>query len=123
MNEYSDREKVLRIISRIVVDYYDVYVISTKRIATIAKLSKYKTFKVLHELRDEGLVERASQCPAQVSYGDVVELIGEAMPPINGWTITDKGRETSIYKVTEDEYKREMMKLAMGYNEEDNENG
>ncbi len=116
----TDHEKVLQKLSGIDVDWHDGSVLSAKDIANATKMSKYKILKILHELRDEGLVERASQgCPAQISYGEITELICEAMPPLNGWALTPKGRETDIYKAVEDEYERGMKEWANGNTAQD----
>lgn len=120
MNKFSNREKILRYISRIIVDWHDAYVVSAKDIANSTGLSKYKVLKILHELRDEGLVERATQgCPAQISYGETVELICEAMPPLNGWTLTHNGHESEIFKTVKKEYIRELEEWANGYDNEE----
>lgn len=112
----TDREKVLKKISSIDFcfnNWFDLRVISAQSIANATEMSRYKALKILHELCDDGLVERASQgCPAQVNYGEVTELICEAMPPLNGWALTSKGRETDIYKAVKDEYEHGMEEWA-----------
>ncbi len=128
LKNQTDREKVLKQISSLdfaLCNLFDLRVLPAQSIANATEMSKYKVLKILHELRDDGLVERASQgCPAQVSYGEITELICDAMPPLNGWALTAKGRETDVYKAVKDEFERGMEEWAKGcVGEEEDSNG
>ena len=91
------------------------YVFSARLIASGSKYSVYQVRKALHELRDFGLVKRDSEgCPAQVSYGEVPELICEAGPPMNGWSVTKKGKETDVYEKAFQEYCKGLEDWANG---------
>lgn len=122
----ENQEKVLQIMCKTELDIYgEIYVFSSREIAIRAKMSRQNVIKILHELHNKGLVEKASQgCPAQVSCGEVTELICDAAPPKNGWSLTDKSRESSIYKAEQEKFNKSLEKWANGsYNEEENSNG
>lgn len=73
-------------------------VVSTKEIAKILKWTEYRTRKAIKALVERGWIERASiGCPAVVSYGDYTELVCEAMPPKNGFAITQAGFQTDLW--------------------------
>ncbi|MCM1328074.1 MAG: hypothetical protein NC253_01410 [Ruminococcus sp.] len=107
--------KVFRTICRISHNFHGIFVFPARLIAESVGFSKYKTIKILHDLRGNGLVERSSQgCPAQVSCGEVVELICESSPPINGWALTPKARKTIAYMDAEDEFFKGIADLVKG---------
>ena len=81
-------------------------VVSTREVANALKWTAYRTRKAIHELVKRGWIERAScGCPAVVSCGEVPELVCEAMPPKNGYAITNRGFETDHWKVAYKEWR------------------
>lgn len=88
-------------------------VISSKNIAESCGLSVYKTRKIIKSLVDKELVERAS-CgrPAVVSYGEVAELECEAMPPLNGFALTQKAFETEEWKEMYENWEKSLAEWA-----------
>lgn len=122
----ADREKVFRAMCKMSHNFYlDSSVYTSREIAGIVEMPRCTVLKTLHELRNDGLVERASEgCPARVSYGEVVELICDAAPPINGWSLTEKARETAIYKEEAELFDKSMeewAERALGKDDDDNE--
>ncbi|MCM1328398.1 MAG: hypothetical protein NC253_03070 [Ruminococcus sp.] len=114
----TDTEKVFRVICKFSHNFYGISVFPAKLISERVGMSKYKTIKILHDLRNNGLVKRASQgCPAQFSHGEVEELICEDAPPINGWALTPKARKTIGYMDAEKEYLKGLAEWANGGNE------
>lgn len=90
-------------------------VISASEVVEDYKISKCKAYTVLHELRDEGLVERVSiGRPAVVEGYEYRELVSEAMPPLCGWGITKKGAQTDYYKRAWEEYCQGLCEWAEG---------
>lgn len=78
----ADREKVFRTICKMSHNFYRISVYSSREIALNAVMPRYTVLKILHELRDDGLVEYASR-------GD---------PALSGWSLTVKARESVIFK-------------------------
>lgn len=77
----------------------DKAVVPISDLVAMLKITKYRARKALKELRELGLIEYTSQGrPSIVSYGEVTELVCEALPPINGYALTEKGFETELYK-------------------------
>lgn len=112
-NITAEKELVFRMMCKMAQNWYGVDVFSSKSIAESTGLSKYKTLKILHLLRDEGLVKNG--CigrPAVVSGGEYEELECEAMPPLRGFSITEKGSETDIFKQESDAYDKSMAEWA-----------
>ena len=84
-------------------------------------MTKHAAKKALKALISEGLVEYTSQgCPAIVSYGEYPELIEEARPPINGYTLAKRAFETEEWKSAYAEWCRSMEEWANAPMEEDN---
>lgn len=95
------------------IECYDVF--SSAILAKRTELSQYKTLKALHCLCDLGMVERASMgCPAQFSYGEITEMICDAAPPISGWSLTEKGRETDVFQKAKKEFEDSFNAWARG---------
>lgn len=91
------------------------YVFSSKLLANSAGMPRYKAIKALHELRDQGLIKRDSEgCPAVVTCGEIVELVCEARPPLNGWSVTEEGRKTEVYSQAYKEYCKGLEDWANG---------
>lgn len=85
-------------------------------VALIGNESKYAVRNCLKSLMNDGLICRKSQgCPAIVSYGEVPELVCDAMPPINGYCLTEKGYLTSEWKNAYRAWERSMEEWANGY--------
>lgn len=103
--------------------YSNVYapdrtVVPISSIEVVLEISKYRIRKALKELRELGLIEYTSQGrPAIVSYGEVTELVCEALPPINGYALTEKGFETELYKQKYAKWQKDLEEWA---NDENN---
>ena len=96
----------------------DKAVVPISSLVNVLEWTKYRTRKALKELRELGLIEYTSQgCPAIVSYGEITELICEAMPPINGYALTEKGFESNLYKQKYAKWKKDLEEWA---NDENN---
>ena len=96
----------------------DKAVVPISSLVNVLEWTKYRTRKALKELRELGLIEYTSQgCPAIVSYGEITELICEAMPPINGYALTEKGFESNLYKQKYAKWKKDLEERA---NDENN---
>lgn len=77
-------------------------------------LTRYKARKALKQLKKEGLIEYASQGQPAIfsqSAESYPELIDEARPPINGYSLTKKGRNTETYKKKLKELENDMEKF------------
>lgn len=80
-------------------------------------VSKYRLRLTLKELIADGIVEYKSVgCPAVESCGEYRELICDAGPPINGYTLTKKGQELDICKQLKEQFHEDMRKLCEGTN-------
>ena len=81
----------------------------------LGNVTKYGARQALKRLMADGLVEYTSQgCPAVISYGEVPELIADAAPPINGYSLTKKGFETPEWKQAYKEWNKLMEEWANG---------
>lgn len=90
-------------------------VVSTREVARALKWTEYRTRKAIRELVSRGWIERAScGCPAVVSYGEVPELVHDAMPPKNGYAITRDGFQTDHWKIAYKEWCDSMAEWANG---------
>lgn len=97
--ELSNQYLVLKTLCRWEQNEYDFDIFSSKAIAESLEISRYAALKALHALMHECLVERGSAgCPAVVTGGEYNELVSDAAPPVNGFRLTDKARETEMYK-------------------------
>ena len=89
----------------------DRYIESIGEVSKELGITKYQAAKVVHSLCNEGLLERTSLgCPAEVAYygeGEP-ELIDDAHPPLNGFSLTKKALETEEYKRADKEYIEEL---------------
>lgn len=75
--------------------------------------TKYRIKKALKGLISIGYVKFTSQGrPAIVSYGEVPELVCEAKPPVNGYTLTESAFKTPIWRKMYAEWEADMAKLA-----------
>ncbi len=101
----------------------DKYPLSTNElIGEIKGLTKYRARVAIHELEDEGMVEYTSQgFPAVVSCGEYAELVCEARPPKNGYTLTEKAFDSDRWKDAYAAWNKSMEEWANGGNEEDAE--
>ncbi|MEZ3438613.1 MAG: hypothetical protein K1W18_07010 [Oscillospiraceae bacterium] len=116
----AECKKVLRVMCEMAQNLFDVSVFTSQEIAIQAEMPRCKVLKIIHELRDDGFVERASQgCPAIETYGEVVELLCDAAPPRNGWSLTEKARESAAYKAAVEEFDRSLEEWAKGLCKED----
>lgn len=111
----KDMQTVLERMCDLSQNFYGVDVFTSKDIMRRTSLTRYKVLQVLNHLRETGIVERASMgCPAQMSYGEITEMICEAAPPVNGWRLTSKGRETDAYKAAVKEFNNSLAEWANG---------
>ena len=96
-------------------------VVSTKEIAKMLGWTRYRVKKAVKALVLEGVIERAS-CgnPAVESIGEYSELVYDAMPPKNGFAISEKGFGCDEWKETYKEWSDSMARWANG-TEETNE--
>lgn len=77
------------------------------------EVTKYRMRKALKELIADGLIEYTSQGqPAVESYGEYLELVSEAAPPINGYALTKAGFESDEWKAASDERDKAYKKWA-----------
>ena len=120
------KEKILTMLINCQISTYtalyapDTAVISTGDIVRdIPGLTRYRARIALKELQAESLVEYTSQGrPAVVSYGEVPELVCDAMPPINGYALTKQAYETDTWKQAHKDWEKSMEEWANGYEEE-----
>ncbi len=90
-------------------------VISTGETANACQWTKYRVQKAIKLLREKGLIERAScGCPAVESVGEYRELVHDAMPPKNGYALSQKGFESDTWKEIYVEWCRSMEEWANG---------
>lgn len=96
-------------------------VITASEVSEEYEVSKNKAYALLHELRDEGLIERVSiGRPAVVEGYEYRELVSEAMPPLCGWGLTAKGANSEQYERAWKEYCQGLCEWAEGkYNNND----
>ena len=90
-------------------------VVPISNIVSLLEWTKYRVRKALKELRELGLIEYTSQgCPAIVSYGaeSYPELIDDAHPPINGYSLTKKAFESELWKEHYSEWSKSMEEWA-----------
>ena len=107
--------KVLWAMCELSNNIYGIDVIETKTVMRCTGLTKYMVIKQLHFWRDKGMIERASMgCPAQVSHGEIEELISEAAPPVNGWRLSERGYKSNVFKIAKDDYLKSLAELANG---------
>lgn len=82
-----------------------IYVVPITRICSFTGLSKYKVTKAIHALRDEfGYIKKDIQTEDS--------LWEDSIPPFHGWSLTDEGLKTEIYKQIETK-RCEMIKAFM----------
>lgn len=82
-------------------------------VSLIDGLTKYRARKAIKELISDGLVEYKSQGrPAIVSCGEIEELVCESAPPINGYSLTKKGRSTEEWRRAYKEWEKSMEEWA-----------
>lgn len=90
-------------------------VVSTKEVANILHWTEYRARKAIKELVSRGWIERAScGCPAVESVGEYRELVCKAMPPRNGYAITEEGFKTDHWKIAYKEWCDSMAEWANG---------
>lgn len=118
----SEREAVLTALCCMSHNFYGIEVVTSKSIAERTGLSRYKVLQVLNNFRSEGLVDRTSVgCPAQFTGGEYDEMICDAAPPLNGWALTAKGKETDAYKTSEKDYLDGLAEMANGKDDDDDD--
>ena len=115
------KENIFSILISCEVGSYMAMYAPEKTVVTISNLvnltgyTRYFARKALKSLIEDGLVEYTSQgCPAVVSYGEYEELVAEAGPPINGYTLTDKGFKSEDFQTAYAEWSQSMADWANG---------
>ncbi len=84
-------------------------VVSTGEIAKILTWTKYRVRKAVKQLVEKSYIERAS-CgnPAVESIGEYSELVYDAMPPKNGFAITENGFKSKEWEKVYNEWSKSM---------------
>lgn len=96
----------------------DRAVVTISNICSLLGLTKYKARKALKELIAEGLIEYTSQGnPAVESCGEYRELVYEAMPPTNGYALTEMGFQDREYRKQYEDWRKSMAEWAEGREE------
>lgn len=91
--------EMCRIANIIDIPLYDDDVFTTSELADFMGISKYKTRKAIKILLDIEYIKRGSVGrPAIVRGYEYPELVCEAAPPLNGFILTEKGRQSEIFK-------------------------
>lgn len=87
-----ESEKVFRFLAKHLSSaaVYFWFPLSSKYISETLKISRYKCLKYLHELREQGLVKVARYRHFD-DYSEEYFLVC-------GWEITNKGKQTDIYR-------------------------
>lgn len=87
----------------------DKVAVSTGEIAKMCLWTKYRVRKAIKWLVEKGYIEKVSVGrPAVVMYGEYEELLCEAMPPKNGYVISEQGFRTEEWKNIYDLWCRSM---------------
>lgn len=80
-----------------------------------SEVTKYRMRKALKELMADGLIEYTSQGrPAIESCGEYKELVCDAAPPINGYTLTKAGFESDEWKIASEQRDRAYQRWCEG---------
>lgn len=88
--------------------------VSSKEIAGILGITRYKALKALHELEYNGLIKRACVgCPAVEDGYEYREIVCGAAPPKHGWLLTKAGKADDTYKKAEYEFKKAMEEMCI----------
>ena len=89
-------------------------VVTTNYIVKKLNSTKFKVRKVLKQLSAVGYIEYTSQGrPAIVSNTeDGYELICEALPPINGYALTESGFSTQQFRHELDSFNEDLRKMV-----------
>lgn len=122
------KEKVLKILIGCEISLYTCIYGPDKAVVPISNIlhlsdgmTKYRARQALKSLISDGLICYMSQgCPAICSpstESHYAELIDEARPPINGYTLTKKAFETQPWKDAYDRWNKSMEEWANGYGE------
>ena len=98
----TEEEKILHELYRNAIDFMCWYPQPATSISYTTKISIYKTRKILHKLRNEGIVKfERGYVPDRFSYDG--ELEEEAFFYC-GWELTDKGKDNNTYKEMFEDY-------------------
>lgn len=91
---------------------------------SIDGMTRYRARKALKALIEDGTICYKSQgCPAIVSCGEYQELIAEAAPPINGYTLTPKGYETEDWEQAYRSWEQSLREWSTGESGKEEEDG
>ena len=84
-------------------------------LSLIPGLTRYRARLAIKDLLQDGIIKYTSQGhPAIESFGEYRELVCDAMPPTNGYALTQKACETDIWKARYAEWKKSMEEWANG---------
>lgn len=115
------KEKILQALIDAEIGTYTTMYALDKAVVTISNLmkltglTKYGARKALKALQMDGLIYYTSQgCQAVVSYGECPELVFEAGPPINGYTLTEDGFHTKQWIDSYEAWKEGLEEWANG---------
>lgn len=125
----TDAEKAFMVLcSAEICSYMTMYapekvVVSTREIADCKGWTCYRTKKAIKTLVEMGLIERSCVgCPAVESRGEYRELVFEAMPPKNGYSITKQGFQSEWWKKAHNEWCKSLEEWANKPFEEEQKN-
>ena len=105
----TDEEKILNFLYDCEADFMCWYPISATNMADFIDLSVYKIRKILHKLRDNGIVEfERRYVPDRISYEGELQEEGFFYC---GWKLTKIGKDTDAYRKIEKEYEELVEKM------------
>lgn len=105
----SEEEKILRELYDEDIDYMCWYPQPATVISNFSKVSLYKTRKILHKLKDKGLVEfERGYVPDRFSYEGEFEEEGFFYC---GWQLTEKGKDNDEYRKLKEKHLEEMKQM------------
>lgn len=94
----------------------DTAVVSISNLLSlIPDLTRYRVRLAIKDLLQDGIIKYTSQGhPAIESFGEYRELVCDAMPPTNGYALTQKAFETDIWKNRYAEWEKSMEEWTNG---------
>lgn len=105
----SEEEKILNELYKQDIDIMCWYPQPSTVISKFSNVSLYKTRKILHKLKEEGIVEfERGYVPGRISYEG--ELEEEAFFYC-GWKITTKGKKNNKYTELKQKSEKELEKI------------
>lgn len=94
----------------------DTAVVSISNLLSlIPDLTRCRARLAIKDLLQDGIIKYTSQGhPAIESFGEYRELVCDAMPPTNGYALTQKAYETDIWKNRYAEWEKSMEEWTNG---------